>query len=133
MLDDKMIYRLRRFLQHGRIGIGVISLALPGLILSALAVKRTGATRMLVRLFGSREIAMGAGALMAEKSGNDELWFKAGTAVDAADATVFALGFVTGRLRRPRAFIFAVLAIGAAACGMAVSANSGEAPAAVAE
>lgn len=39
LLDDKMIYRLRRFLQHGRIGIGVISLALPGLILSALGVK----------------------------------------------------------------------------------------------
>lgn len=121
MLDDKMIYRLRRFLQHGRVGIGVIALLLPGLLAAALGVKRTGGTRMLIRLFGSREIAIGAGAMAAEKSGHDSLWFKLGTAVDLCDASVFALGFATGRLRRPRALIFMVLALGAAASGAAVS------------
>lgn len=126
MLDDKMIYRLRRFLQHGRIGIGLISLALPGLILSALGVKRTGGTRMLVRLFGSREIAMGAGTLLAEKSGNEAVWFKLGTAVDLCDAVVFKIGFLTGKLRRPRALVFALLATGAAACGAVVSLKVGE-------
>lgn len=126
MLDDKMIYRLRRFLQHGRIGIGVISLVVPGLVLSALGVKRTGGTRMLVRLFGSREIALGAGALIAEKAGNEAMWFKLGAGVDLCDAIVFKIGFLTGRLRRPRALIFALLATGAAACGAAVSLSAGE-------
>lgn len=126
MLDDKMIYRLRRFLQHGRIGIGVISLTLPGLVLAALGIKRTGGTRLLVRLFGSREVALGVGTLLAEKSGDDASWFKLGAAVDLCDAIFFKIGFLTGKLRRPRALIFTLLASGAAACGAVVSLNVDE-------
>lgn len=73
-----------------------------------------------MRLFGSREIALGAGALIGEKARSELLWFRLGVVVDFLDAALFSAGFASGKISRPRALLFSSLSLGSALAGALV-------------
>jgi hypothetical protein len=115
-------------LAQGRTGVGVVLLTRPTLVPRTLGVDRVSAERTgwAVQMLGAREVALGAGAWVSLRRGDDRasrLWLAAGLLSDAVDAMVVA-GAV-GRDRVDKAPGAAVVAIAttAAAVGAAALAS----------
>lgn len=80
-----------------RTGIGTVMLLAPQLLPHVLGVDAASRARTswLVQMVGAREVALGAGVLVADRSGAGRVWAVAGSACDLADALV-----VGGAVRR---------------------------------
>ncbi|WUH97949.1 hypothetical protein OHR68_31235 [Spirillospora sp. NBC_00431] len=74
-------------LARGRIAVGLAALAVPGLTARVMGMG-SGADAgrdYLVRAFGAREVALGAGYLLSGDDSGRRLWTRLGLAVDALD------------------------------------------------
>ena len=91
-------------LAGGRIVIGVVSLLAPGLVGRAMmgAKGDLGGTRLLLRVVGARDLALGIGVLAAlNRDTPARGWLRASAAVDGLDA---AGALVARRHLRPTVF-----------------------------
>jgi hypothetical protein len=112
-------------LAQGRTGIGVTMVTRPAAVSRALGVDRVSAERSgwAVQMLGAREVALGAGAWIALRRGDERstrLWLAAGLLCDAVDAVVMA-GAV-GRGRVHPAAGSAVAAVATTAAGIQTAA-----------
>ena len=92
-----------RLVAAGRVALGVGMLARPEALPRLLGVDTATARRMswLGRMFGAREVALGAGLRLAGRRGGGERDWLVGAALsDAADAAAFA-GAVRSGVVRP--------------------------------
>jgi len=90
-------------LAQGRTGVGVTMLVRPTLVPRVLGVDRLSAERTgwVVQMLGAREVALGAGAWIALRRGDDRatrLWLAAGLLSDAVDALAVAGALGRGRV-----------------------------------
>ena len=106
-------------LAAGRILVGTVALAAP--TQGARALRLDPATNpqlpYLTRLFGGREIALGAATLLARGPAQRQL-VAAGVAVDAADAVAAFLAGRDGSVSRPTVALLAAPAVLAAVAGI---------------
>ena len=105
-------------LAGGRIAIGVVSLLAPGLVGRAMMRRGgdSGAMRLLLRVVGARDIALGLGVLVAlDRDAPVRGWLRASALVDGLDAA----GCLLAR-HRLRPIVFPPAA-GAAASGALLS------------
>jgi hypothetical protein len=105
-------------LAGGRIAIGVASLLAPGLVGRAMmgAEGDSGGMRLLLRVVGARDLALGIGALVAlDRDAPVRGWLRASAVVDALDAA----GILLFR-RHLRPIVFPAAA-GAATAGALLS------------
>lgn len=111
-------------LSVGRILIGAAALLAPGLFNRALGLD-PGQTQLayMNRMFGSREIALGAATLAAPAALKEPV-VAAGIAIDVADAAAGALAGASGAVSKGRGFLLAAPALAAVAVG-AVAIASG--------
>ena len=107
-------------LSLGRIAIGVVALASPPLAgrLFRLDTAANPQLPYLTRMFGSREIALGAATLLASGAARRNL-VVAGIAVDAADAVAGVLAARDGYVSKPTGVFLTAPALGALAAGIA--------------
>jgi hypothetical protein len=99
----------------GRIAIGVGSLLAPGLVSRTMmgADGDSGGTRLLLRVLGARDLALGIGVLVAvDRDAPVQGWLRASAAVDALDA---AGSLLARRHLRPTVFPAAAAAATAGA------------------
>jgi hypothetical protein len=76
-------------LSGARIAIGVVSLLAPGVVCRAMMGPEgdSGGTRLLLRVVGARDLALGIGALAAmDRGGPLQGWLRASAVVDGLDA-----------------------------------------------
>jgi hypothetical protein len=109
-----------------RASIGVGAWAAPSLTGKMFGLKpdENPQSPYLARLFGIRDIALGAGTL-ASSGKSRSLWLQLGVACDAADA---AAGFIAGRdgsLSKPAAALVTGTALTAVALGVAALMGAG--------
>jgi len=104
----------------GRVAVGAIALGNPELAgrLFQLDVANNPQLPYFSRLFGSREIAIGALTLLARGSTRRNLVL-AGIAIDAADGATGYLGMRDGYLSRSTAMALTGPAVGAVLAGLA--------------
>ena len=105
-------------LAYGRIAVGTLSLLSPRLAAKALLLD-PGQNRQVpyvTRLFGSREIALGAITLASTGAARRSL-VQVGMAVDGADAFTGLVGTVSGAVPRRSGLMMAVVAAGAVVTG----------------
>jgi len=110
-----------RLVAAGRVAAGVGFLARPDLFPKMLGVDSGTAARMswLGRMFGAREVALGAGLLLAGRSPEAARpWLLGGVVADAVDAVALGAAVRSGVVRAPVGLAFA--AMGAAATGTGV-------------
>jgi len=93
-MDEGLRNQIKTFAM-GRIGIGVLALAVPRLFLRSWLGKgnNTPATRMLARMVGARDVALGMGVVFAlNHDAPVRGWLEAATVADTGDfvATVIA-------------------------------------------
>jgi hypothetical protein len=103
----------------GRILIGISALLSPGLTMKLFRLQPTGNPQLpyMSRMFGSREVALGALTLATRGTAQRTLVLT-GVAVDAADA---ASGYLAGRegtVSKPTSAFLTAPAIGAVATGV---------------
>jgi len=90
----------------GRVGVGVVSLSQPVTALRLCGADTGTAARVawMTRLFGTREIGLGAGTLAAIRAGEvagprgRRMWLTIGALVDVGDALAFAAALRDRRL-----------------------------------
>lgn len=106
-------------LSVARIGIGAVSLASPDAGFGAFMLdpKRNPQHDFVTRMFGSREIALGAATLLSLRSGRKG-WILAGVAIDAADAVAAQLAGQTGAVGADKSRALTAIAGGAAVAGV---------------
>ena len=105
-------------LSGGRIAIGVVSLIAPGLVGRAMMgpVGDSGAMRLLLRVVGARDLALGVGVLVAlDRDAPVRGWLRASMLVDGLDA---AASLLARHHLRPAVF---PAAAGAASAGALLS------------
>jgi hypothetical protein len=81
-------------LATGRIAIGLLSLLTPGIVGRAMIGARgsTGGTRLLLRMVGARDLALGLGVIAAmERDGPVRGWLEASALVDGLDLSACVL------------------------------------------
>lgn len=116
---------LRHLRRHGlpalsvtRVGVGLSMLARPATLAKSVGVDSATAERVawVTRMVGAREVALGAGTLVALRRGRDvREWALAQAFSDAVDAVVFAAAVARGHARPVQGLgITAVAASGAA-------------------
>lgn len=107
-------------LSLGRIAVGAVSLLTPGLAGRAMLLDPDENPQLpyLTRLFGAREIALGAVTLTATGATRDRL-LTAGIAVDTADAATGVVGAARGQVSKVAGLGLAAVALGAVATGVA--------------
>jgi hypothetical protein len=107
-------------LSLGRIAVGVVSLARPGVAATmfGLDVESNPQSPVLARFFGSREIALGAATLLARGSTRRNLVL-AGIGVDLADAASAVLGVQDRTLSSRSGAMLVAPAVGAVLAGLA--------------
>nr|BFE33021.1 hypothetical protein GCM10010200_052720 [Actinomadura rugatobispora] len=73
-------------LARGRVALGVVAFAAPGLTAKLLGGAKTadGSRDLVTRMFAAREIAVGAGYLLSKDS-DRRLWARVGLAIDTLD------------------------------------------------
>ncbi|HVC13739.1 MAG TPA: hypothetical protein VND62_02665 [Acidimicrobiales bacterium] len=107
-----------------RVVLGCAALTLPGPAGRAwIGQGATGRDRaVLVRALGGRDVALGAGALLALRSGGDiRRWLVLGATSDAVDAAASAAGF--GALPRWRRWLVLAASGGTAGAGLLLAAS----------
>jgi hypothetical protein len=107
-------------LSLGRIAIGALAIASPPLATRLFRLDGTANPQLpyLLRMFGSREVALGAVTLMAPAAVRRNV-VAAGIAVDLADAVAGVMAARDGSVTRPTGAFLTAPAIGAAAAGVA--------------
>lgn len=105
-------------LSIARIVIGGAAWAAPGTALKLGMLQSTPQAPYLLRLFGARDVALGAMALMAPAAVRPAL-LKIGVAVDGADAAAAALALKSGALRPAAGAVLAGAALSAVVAGVA--------------
>lgn len=75
-----------------RVGIGIAATLTPGLMSRLQFGSDTPSQRILVRMLGGRDLALGLGVLMAARRGSSGVrgWVEAGGLADGIDALAFA-------------------------------------------
>lgn len=103
----------------GRIAIGAAALASPALATGLFRLDGTANRQLpyMVRMFGSREVALGALTLLAPPASRRAV-VATGIAVDLADAVAGTLAGRAGLVGRPTAAYLVAPALGAAAAGV---------------
>lgn len=103
----------------GRIAVGTLSLLSPELAAKAFLLdpRANPQVPFVTRLFGSREIALGAATLLATGALRRQL-VQIGVAVDGADAVTGLIGTVNGSVSKPAGLLMAAVAGGAVATGV---------------
>ena len=106
-------------LSIGRIVVGLISLLSPSLAakLFLLDGPANPALPYLSRMFGSREIALGALTLAASGSAQRQL-VKVGVAIDGADAFTGISAAASGAVSKKAGIALALVAVGAVVSGV---------------
>lgn len=102
-----------------RVGIGAAMIARPRLVPGVLGVDSATSARMgwSTQMLGVREVALGAGAVVAFRSMDRpaaRLWLAAGMLCDTADALAIGGATLKGRLSKPMGGLIAGSALGAA-------------------
>lgn len=107
-------------LSLGRIAIGTVSFASPSLAAKLFLLDGSANPQLpyLTRLFGAREIALGAATLAAAGSARRNLAV-AGIAVDAADAATGILSTRNGEVGKIGGYGLTAVALGAVTAGAA--------------
>jgi hypothetical protein len=100
-------------LSLGRIAVGVASLVKPDLLTSPVG-QRT--SRLITRMFGVREIGLGAATLLARGGARRNLVL-IGMAVDGGDAAASLAGIQGGDVKRPTGYGLVGIACGAVLAG----------------
>lgn len=107
-------------LSLGRIALGVLSLLSPGLAAKLFLLDGPANPQLpfMTRLFGAREVALGAATLAARGSAQRNL-VVAGIAVDAADAATGVVGVRRGEVGKVAGGGLTAIALGAVGAGVA--------------
>jgi hypothetical protein len=104
-----------------RVAIGGGAWAAPGVTGKIFGFKNIESNHealYMARLFGVRDIALGAGAI-ASKGANSRLWWQLGIVCDLADAAAGVITFRSGGPKVP-AVLSTITALAAAGLGVAV-------------
>ena len=113
-----------RLLNCSRVVVGIASLAAPGQAFrgAGLDPRRNPQLPFMTRMFGVRDLVLGAGALGT--SGDERRrWLQGGVAADAADAFAAMAGHRAGYLSTRGAVMLALPAITGTALGIAALAS----------
>jgi len=79
-------------LARGRVVVGVVACALPGIAAATAPGERRPSTRAFARMAGARDLALGVGALTCVKERTqDAEWVGMGAAVDLVDGVALLL------------------------------------------
>lgn len=116
-MDEALKGQIKTFAM-GRIGIGAVAVLVPRLVLRPWLGKgnNTPATRMLMRMVGARDIALGMGVVFAlNHDAPVRGWLEAATVADSGDFVATLLAF--RHLPRLTAIASALTSIGGAAYG----------------
>jgi len=111
---DRMDHRTNVLaVARGRIVMGLLMLAVPGVVLRVLFGRHasTQSARVLARMFGAREIVLGVGTVTSVKERTqDAEWVSACAVADAVDGLVMAFSPGVPRRSRPAAVVGGVAA-----------------------
>ena len=111
-MDAKVVSLL---LARGRVAVGAVACALPGVAAFVAPGERRASTRALSRMAGARDLALGLGAITSVKEGtHDAEWVGMGAVVDLADGLALLL---TRRLP-VRARLVGLVALSAGTAGL---------------
>ena len=104
-----------------RAGIGTVMLLTPQVLPQVLGVDAAARARTswLVQMLGVREVAMGAGALAADRPDVVRAWALAGGAGDLVDALAIGAAVRRGAVSRTWGSAVAVIALAAGLVGLA--------------
>ena len=104
-----------------RAGIGTVMLLTPQVLPQVLGVDAAARARTswLVQMLGVREVAMGAGALAADRPDVVRAWALAGSACDLVDALAVGAAVRRGAVSRTWGSAVAVSALAAGLVGLA--------------
>ena len=107
-----------------RVAIGASAWATPNLAARVFMLdpKSNPQAAFLGRLFGVRDVALGAGTLAAERDSR-KLWLQLGVACDLLDAAAAYLARRNGSVPKPAALLAGTTALAAAGLGMAALAG----------
>lgn len=111
-----------QLLSASRTAVGVAMLARPTLLPKSVGVDSTTAERLawMTRMVGAREVALGAGTLLALRRGRDvEEWALAQVLSDAVDSLAFGTAAARGHVRPVHGALIAAVAASATATGVA--------------
>jgi hypothetical protein len=109
-------------LSAARVGVGVSMLARPATLAKSVGVDSATAecVSWVTRMVGAREVALGAGTLLALRRGRDvREWALAQAFSDAVDAAVFAAAVARGHARPLQGGAIAAVATSGAATALA--------------
>ena len=106
-------------LAYGRIAVGTLSLLAPRLAAKAFLLDPDANPQVpfVTRLFGPREIALGALTLVASGAARRQL-VQVGVAVDASDVFTGLAGAVSGAVPKKAGLLMTAVAAGAVATGV---------------
>jgi hypothetical protein len=106
-------------LAFGRIAVGTVSLVSPSLAakLFLLDARANPSLPYVTRMFGSREIALGAITLASSGAARERL-VQVGVAVDTADALTGIAAAASGAVSKKAGIMLALVAAGAVASGV---------------
>ena len=113
-----------RLLSGSRVLVGVVSLVAPGraFLGAGLDPRRNPQLPFMTRMFGVRDLVLGAGAL-ATSGAERRRWLQATVASDAADALAAVAGHRAGYLPTRGAVMLTLTATAATALGIAALAS----------
>ena len=99
-----------------RIGLGSVMLLVPGIgrrLFNVPADQDNSAVRLIARLFGARQVVLGAWAMKVQGRGSEErrLCYQLNLATDAVDVLALAVGGITGTGLIPAALMGSALGI----------------------
>lgn len=114
-----MSAEINRLLNGGRMAVGLASLLAPDQAFRGAGIDSRGNPQMpfMTRMFGVRDLVLGAGALTAG-DGDRRRWLQACVVADAADAVAALLGHRGGYLSTPGAVMVGGLAAAATVAGV---------------
>lgn len=94
MRHDVLARRAARGIAAARIGIGIGATFAPRLVSRWQFGAMSASHTVLVRMLGARDLALGIGALLADRHGSPGLrgWVGAGAVADGVDAVAFVRG-----------------------------------------
>jgi hypothetical protein len=115
--DDALADLVARGIALARVAIGVGATFAPSLVARLQFGSASPAQMITVRMLGARDLALGAGALLAARHGANGLrgWVEAGALADAVDAAAFLRG---GRGASRRRGLTILVAAGSAAASI---------------
>ena len=118
MTDDQQ--RAAVWIGWLRAGVGAAAWMAPGLTGRVMGMETPSSSpvRFVLRLFGARDLAMGAAVLSARNERELDRWVSLGLAVDAADAAASLLAGARGQVPRRTAVLGALSAGAVIAVGV---------------